>query len=82
MLAHNMSDTLGGMTTESRKRGPQTGYVRMTFDMKAEDRARLKVCAALASQAEGKPITMGNLLERWARAGMGVLEKEIAKKRK
>lgn len=65
------------MAEASKKRGPADGYVRMTFDMKAADRARLKVCAALASQAEGKPITMGHLLERWARAGMDALEHKL-----
>lgn len=70
------------MATDSSKRGPQSGYVRMTFDMRAEDRARLKVCSALASQAEGKAVTMGNLLERWAKAGMAALEKDLARKGK
>lgn len=54
----------------------------MTFDMRAEDRARLKVCAALAGQVEGKPITMGQLLERWTREGMTALEKKLHAPRK
>lgn len=70
--------TFGGMATESKKRGPMTGYVRMTFDMKADERARLKECAARASRAQGKTVTMGQLLEQWASDGMDTLERRLA----
>jgi hypothetical protein len=73
--------TVLDMADDPKKRGPSEGMVRMTFDMKAEDRARLKVCAALASQAEGKPVTMGQLLDRWAREGMAALEKKLDRRK-
>lgn len=51
----------------------------MTFDMPAATRARLKIAAAKASAAEGRTVTMGQLLERWTERGIAELEKKHGK---
>lgn len=62
------------MSEKKIDRGPAEGKVRMTFDMLAEDRDALRVFAALASQAEKRTVTMGDLLNRWAKEAMAEAE--------